>query len=510
MRGLFPLVANQTAPRIVPSASNPEPAPLPAVSPRFAVLHSALRCVGRFAVALVRHANRLLLKLAGGEENIILYRFLQVVVVSIPFAAVAIAMAISNSNRQAEQARIDAANQEVRQAVEKTEEWIRSGRLADADRIEGGLKAAEANAVATQKTSIDPTLAAFTKAKDERQAARILESALMAIAQKQFDKAKEFLREYLEHQYATERQKAKGLLSEIALATSDEDAIRTLLTMDDKAFAAFSNGGGVAAIPSISHPVLVETQIGTLKKNLAEAGRQREEKRKKAEAERLAEQKRIAAEKEAARRHAEEERRKEQAKLEEARPKVYGEGRPVFVGYTFYLTEGSWWSDKLSENELLDHPPNAKYLFVLLAVGNTDKKQRMIPPFRLVDENGAEYEPDDNAWVLKGSIGLLEKLNPGVSKHGFMVFDVPRDRNYRIKLSGGYWSVKDAYVRLSPKESLQKALDAASARMEVLSRVGEELTRLEKEGKDLAGATPEQVTEKLNQIIDELERAEAK
>jgi len=259
----------------------------------FELLQSASRGLGRFVETAVSQVNRLLLKMVGGEENIILYRFLQVIVVSIPFAVIAIPMAISSSNRHAEQARIEAANQGVRQAVEKAEKWIQVGQLANADQIEEGLNSAEADAVATQKTSVATTLAAFRNIKVERQAARILESALKFIAQKQFDKAQRFLRQYREHPYATEQQKARTLLSEITLATSDEDALRTLLAMDDKAFSALSNGSAMPAIPSITHPVLLETRIDTLKRNVAEAGRQREEQRKKAEAEQLAEKEAI-------------------------------------------------------------------------------------------------------------------------------------------------------------------------------------------------------------------------
>lgn len=77
----------------------------------------------------------------------------------------------------------------------------------------------------------------------------------------------------------------------------------------------------------------------------------------------------------------------------------------------------------------------------------------MVPPFTLVDENGAEYEASSNGWVVEGSIGLLQSLNPSVSKRGFVVFDVPKNRKYRLKLSGGFWSLEDAYVQLYPSES---------------------------------------------------------
>ena len=191
--------------------------------------------------------------------------------------------------------------------------------------------------------------------------------------------------------------------------------------------------------------------------------------------------------------------------------KVYDECRPVFVGYTCYVVMCSWWSNKLSENEFLDHPPNAKYLLVQLYVANADKKQRMIPPFKLIDETGAEHEADSRGWLVKGSIGLIENLNPGVNKAGFVVFDVPENRNYRIKLSGGFWSLKDAYVAISPKTSLQDAFKTADPKMKKFLRCMEKLSPwIDNEAKISPDATPEQVTDKLNQRIDELDNVEEK
>lgn len=129
------------------------------------------------------------------------------------------------------------------------------------------------------------------------------------------------------------------------------------------------------------------------------------------------------------------------------------EGDSVHVGYTTYAVWRSWWSNTLSDNPYLNTSPNASYLFVELTVRNDDKKARMVPPLKLIDENGAEYDASAHGWAVKGAIGILESLNPSVSKQGFVVFDVPRDRSYKLKLSGGFWSTQDAYVKLSPKAS---------------------------------------------------------
>lgn len=132
---------------------------------------------------------------------------------------------------------------------------------------------------------------------------------------------------------------------------------------------------------------------------------------------------------------------------------VHKEGETVHVGYTSYAVWRSWWSNRLSDNQFLDERPNAAYLFVELTIRNDDKKARMVPPLKLLDQNGVEYEASSRGWAVDGAIGILESLNPSVSKQGFVVFDVPKDRTYRLKLSGGYWSAEDAYVQLSPKAS---------------------------------------------------------
>ena len=86
-----------------------------------------------------------------------------------------------------------------------------------------------------------------------------------------------------------------------------------------------------------------------------------------------------------------------------------------------------------------------------LAVRNRDDKPRSIPPFELIDEDGREYETSSKAWKVEGCITALDSLNPGVRKDGVIVFDVPRTREYDLKVSGGYWSPEDALIELNPE-----------------------------------------------------------
>jgi TonB family protein len=132
--------------------------------------------------------------------------------------------------------------------------------------------------------------------------------------------------------------------------------------------------------------------------------------------------------------------------------KIYAMGQNVHIGYMSYVVNGSWWSRRLSDNEFLDQRPDSLFLFVNLTARNNDSEARTIPPFKLIDEKGAEYETSSKAWIVEGSIGILHDLNPDVSTQGSVVFDVPIDHQYKLKLSGGYWSSDTALVVLHPND----------------------------------------------------------
>jgi hypothetical protein len=139
---------------------------------------------------------------------------------------------------------------------------------------------------------------------------------------------------------------------------------------------------------------------------------------------------------------------------------VRKERETVSVGYMSFTVWRSWWSNQLSNNEFLDKHPNAMFLFVKLTVQNNDYKPHGIPAFTLMDENLAEYETTPYDWAVDGSFGIFERLNPSVGKQGFIVFDVPKDRKYCLRVSLGYvrllgitCPLGDAYVQLSPRSS---------------------------------------------------------
>jgi hypothetical protein len=144
------------------------------------------------------------------------------------------------------------------------------------------------------------------------------------------------------------------------------------------------------------------------------------------------------------------EAKREAEELDKARERMEAQSVQVNVGYMSYKVWRTWWSDRLSSNEFLDSRPNAKWLFVELSARNNDKKPRMIPPFKLMDEQEREYDSSSEGALIESAIGPLESLNPDVVKQGRVVFDVPQNRTYRLKVSGGFWSREDTYIPLSP------------------------------------------------------------
>lgn len=123
---------------------------------------------------------------------------------------------------------------------------------------------------------------------------------------------------------------------------------------------------------------------------------------------------------------------------------TYEMGHPFRVGYTSYQVHSIQWSDAA----LAGQAPNAAYLAVEVSVKNEDREARIVPPFKLIDEAGAEYDESSNKIFMQESINLLENLNPGVTKRGWLLFDTPQNHTYKLKASGGFWSKDAALVPL--------------------------------------------------------------
>jgi hypothetical protein len=127
-------------------------------------------------------------------------------------------------------------------------------------------------------------------------------------------------------------------------------------------------------------------------------------------------------------------------------PKVLGE--EFSVGYWTYICQRAGWTLTWPpDGGYRVEKPDAAFLAVDVTATNNDSTASVVPPFYLIDDQGRKYE--SKSLLYDNVFGPLESLNPGVSKRGFIVFDVPQDRQYALLVSGGIQSGTSQVVRIA-------------------------------------------------------------
>jgi len=128
--------------------------------------------------------------------------------------------------------------------------------------------------------------------------------------------------------------------------------------------------------------------------------------------------------------------------------KLFKTGEVVPAGYLGYKVYGSWFTDHLSPQGAA-RKSSASFLYIDLSVVNTDKKERAVGPFKLVDEKGRETPLSEKASAIEQSVGQLAKLAPNVSKRVVAIFEVPGGHQYKLRIRG--FTDEDAVlIELSP------------------------------------------------------------
>jgi hypothetical protein len=94
--------------------------------------------------------------------------------------------------------------------------------------------------------------------------------------------------------------------------------------------------------------------------------------------------------------------------------------------------------------------PGAAFVVIHLMMRNEDDSASIIPPFRLVDSRGREYEPSPKAVLHKDALDLTTQVDAKASSVGSVIFDVPQERTYFLKVSGGMMSSEAALIDLAP------------------------------------------------------------
>lgn len=121
---------------------------------------------------------------------------------------------------------------------------------------------------------------------------------------------------------------------------------------------------------------------------------------------------------------------------------VYGLNQRVNVGYWTYRVWSREWKDYVNIKNLYQKYPSYRFLRISIVVENNSREASNLPPIKLVDEDGNEYDREPIG------LNILERINPTLKKDGFIFFDVPSYRKYKLKVSGGFMSNEYAYIEL--------------------------------------------------------------
>jgi hypothetical protein len=150
---------------------------------------------------------------------------------------------------------------------------------------------------------------------------------------------------------------------------------------------------------------------------------------------------------------------------------TYSTGQDFTVGdWAYNVSSTGGWAPMISGIGARVVMPDAAFLLLDITVRNEDRSAGSWPPFKLLDSEDREYDQSSkgifliNPFGVNQSLNLATTLNPGVSRHGYAIFDVPRDRQYRLLVSGGYLSGKSALVAFfsqSPEADAKSKIQAA-------------------------------------------------
>lgn len=122
-------------------------------------------------------------------------------------------------------------------------------------------------------------------------------------------------------------------------------------------------------------------------------------------------------------------------------------GEKVEVGKLAYIVSNVETTNEIkSDNEYIE-PATTDGQFVVIDIEafNNDKKTRMVDSsmFKIKDNQGREFEPTVETEVMM-ALGdfadfFLQDINPGISKTGKLVFELPSDAtSFSLEVSSGF------------------------------------------------------------------------
>lgn len=140
--------------------------------------------------------------------------------------------------------------------------------------------------------------------------------------------------------------------------------------------------------------------------------------------------------------------------------KIYKVGDLVKVGKLAYkVSKVSATSEIKSDNEFIKSAKtDGQFIMISIEAFNKDKKARMVDStmFKIKDDQGREFDPTNDSEVMmvadEAMEFFLQDINPGVSKKGLMIFELPKDSaHYSLEVSSGFGWAGGKYEKIKLK-----------------------------------------------------------
>ncbi|MFH1311480.1 MAG: DUF4352 domain-containing protein [Nanoarchaeota archaeon] len=119
---------------------------------------------------------------------------------------------------------------------------------------------------------------------------------------------------------------------------------------------------------------------------------------------------------------------------------VYGLNEKVIVGNFAYKFSNLRKQYEIGNDHFGDKA-NGIFLIFDVEVENIGNQAEYInDKIYIIDNQGREFAQDDGAWIYLKDNLVFEKLNPGLTKKGQIIFDVPANIEGKIGIKKNMWS----------------------------------------------------------------------
>ena len=137
------------------------------------------------------------------------------------------------------------------------------------------------------------------------------------------------------------------------------------------------------------------------------------------------------------------------ASKEVTQPTYYSIGDRVVVKDIAYTVNSAHTQSSVGSQNF-GNTADGIFVIVDLTIENvgTESKDISSSFFKILDSNNRVFESDNEAWVYLDDNILFKQIQPGLPTKGQAIFDVPKNSNIFLQVSGSIWDTETVLISL--------------------------------------------------------------